>query len=579
MTENIYKDLILPETGPKYTDLNYPDVDVAIVMESTYPFLKGGVSAVVHDIITTNPDITFGIIHISWDSNSPSEDLYGMPQNVLWVKTIYISLDEHRDGFSLPVRELKMNSKQRTAACNEIIDALLALSEDADPNPLWSIYDRMFSEKNREYPGWALLGTKEFMQVFFTRMKLPGMSFSEAFWLVRTFFSLAYALLHERMPYARVYHAHTTGYASVIGAAAARDNGTSFFLTEHNLYVRDTVNTLLDRNMSLPVAVGDEDIFDLTPEQRAWVIWWIQMGRFCYPSANLITYLYPKAIDEAKGLHGLEEKSVILPNGMLLSDVNEAYALRRTAREKIELQGKNHHWKFVFIARVVPIKGLIDLIDTVSILKDQGYNLHIDCLGPTEHVPWYYDECREAIAAKGLEDYITFHGTVNVREKLGEFDALVMPSYNEGQPIVALEAMSASIPVIGSDVGGMSQLIDDTLVADNGEMIERCGILTQAGDPEGFAQALQRIMDNSAFYEQLCINARERVQQFFQLHTVMERYNMIYRDLGKMEPKPEHAGMSIDGVRSIPSDEREQQISLLERGLGSSLLAAPSTVS
>lgn len=90
MTENIYKDLILPETGPKYTDLNYPDVDVAIVMESTYPFLKGGVSAVVHDIITTNPDITFGIIHISWDSNSPSEDLYGMPQNVLWVKTIYI---------------------------------------------------------------------------------------------------------------------------------------------------------------------------------------------------------------------------------------------------------------------------------------------------------------------------------------------------------------------------------------------------------------------------------------------------------------------------------------------------------
>ncbi|MDF4345934.1 DUF3492 domain-containing protein, partial [Vibrio parahaemolyticus] len=235
------------------------------------------------DIITTNPDITFGIIHICWDSNSPSEDLYGMPQNVLWVKTIYISLDEHRDGFSLPVRELKMNSKQRTAACNEIIDALLALSEDADPNPLWSIYDRMFSEKNREYPGWALLGTKEFMQVFFTRMKLPGMSFSEAFWLVRTFFSLAYALLHERMPYARVYHAHTTGYASVIGAAAARDNGTSFFLTEHNLYVRDTVNTLLDRNMSLPVAVGDEDIFDLTPEQRAWVIWWIQMGRFCYP--------------------------------------------------------------------------------------------------------------------------------------------------------------------------------------------------------------------------------------------------------------------------------------------------------
>ena len=55
------------------------EVDVAIVAESTYPFLKGGVSAVVHDIIIGNPDLTFGIIHITWDSHSPLKDLYGMP--------------------------------------------------------------------------------------------------------------------------------------------------------------------------------------------------------------------------------------------------------------------------------------------------------------------------------------------------------------------------------------------------------------------------------------------------------------------------------------------------------------------
>ena len=108
------------------------------------------------------------------------------------------------------------------------------------------------------------------------------------------------------MPYARVYHADTTGYASLISAAAARDNHASFLLTEHNLYVRDTVNTLLDRNMSYPVRVEDPDTFDVTDEQRAWMIWWIQMGRFCYPSTDQITYLYPKAIEEAQGLHGIE---------------------------------------------------------------------------------------------------------------------------------------------------------------------------------------------------------------------------------------------------------------------------------
>lgn len=564
--QNTYKELQLPDPGEHYTDPQYPDVDVAIVMESTYPFLKGGVSAVVHDIITCNPDLSFGIIHIAWDSNSPSEDLYGIPDNVHWVKTLYISLEEHREGFSVSPEKLNMNAQERTEASHKIIDALIALAEDADPNPLWRVYDRGFSEKKREFPGWALLGTKEFMQVMFQRFSFHDMSFSDAFWLMRTFFSLAYALLNERMPYARVYHAHTTGYASLIGAAAARDNGTSFLLTEHNLYIRDTVNTMLDRNMSLPVAVGDEQIFDVTPEQRAWMVWWIQMGRFCYPSAERITYLYPKAIEEAKGLHGIEERSVILPNGMLISDVNEAYAKRRTARERIELAGKNHHWKFVFIARVVPIKGLIDLIDTVDLLRREGYeNLHIDCLGPTEHVPWYYDQCREAIAAKGLEDFFTFHGTVNVREKLGEYDALLMPSYNEGQPIVALEAMSASIPVIGSDVGGMSQLLDDILVAEDGTPVERCGILTQAGDAPGFAKAIKEVMDSPEFYEELCINARERVIRFFQLHDVMERYNFIYRELGhlglKTEDDMDHRPESITLEHKVsPEDTNTESI-------------------
>ena len=46
-----------------------------------------------------------------------------------------------------------------------------------------------------------------------------------------------FALLHERMPCARVYHAHTTGYAALIAAAVACDHGTSFLLTEHNPYI------------------------------------------------------------------------------------------------------------------------------------------------------------------------------------------------------------------------------------------------------------------------------------------------------------------------------------------------------
>ena len=117
--------------------------------------------------------------------------------------------------------------------------------------PLWELYDEGMNPRTRQYPLWALLGSREFMQALNER--LPGLGLpwptrsgscgSSSPWPTRCW---------ARPARARgVYHAHTTGYASLLGAAAARHNGTSFLLTEHNLYVRDTVNTLLDRNMAL----------------------------------------------------------------------------------------------------------------------------------------------------------------------------------------------------------------------------------------------------------------------------------------------------------------------------------------
>ncbi len=76
-----------------------PEVDVALVMESTYPYLKGGVSAVVHDIVTANPAITFGIIHMTWDRSAPHDVLYDLPPNVAWVHPLYLSMQEHRSDF------------------------------------------------------------------------------------------------------------------------------------------------------------------------------------------------------------------------------------------------------------------------------------------------------------------------------------------------------------------------------------------------------------------------------------------------------------------------------------------------
>src|SRR3954447_10365019 len=139
------------------SQLAYDGVDVAIVMESTYPYLKGGVSAVVHDIVTGNPDLTFGILHITWDRNSPQEDLYGMPENVRWVRPTYLSMQEHREGFlNLTPADLRMNGRQRTRLAHQLIDAWAAIPK-GDREPMWALYDEGMTPRTRHFPIWALL--------------------------------------------------------------------------------------------------------------------------------------------------------------------------------------------------------------------------------------------------------------------------------------------------------------------------------------------------------------------------------------------------------------------------------------
>ena len=488
-----------------------------------------------------------------------------MPDNVAWVRVLYLSMEEHQEDFlRARPRDLRMNRRQRRELSRRILGAMLALAQEGRTEPLWEIISEGLSA-SRRYPVWAILGTREFMEAYHDMMPDLGMSMTDIFWCLRDFFSLAYAVLAEPVPRAQVYHAHTTGYAALSAAAAARDHGTSFLLTEHNLYIRDTVNTKLERNMAKPVTTDyaflNEErehpgLGPVTLDERAWSVWFVEMGRFCYPSADMATYLYPKALEEARGIgapidqmnEGEKDRAIILPNGMLIESVAEAYYARQAARARILAEGRGHVWRFVFIARVVPIKGLTDLIRSLAVLRDQGLvNFHLDVLGPKDHLPEYYELCLRTIEELNMGEYITFHGTVNVRAMLDRFDLLLMPSYNEGQPIVALEAMAASIPLVSTDVGGMSQLIDDVLVAPDGHEIGNCGILTIPGDIHGFAAALRTLMEEPSIYERYCVNAYDRIISFFQLRLVMDRYNTIYRELGKLPPRAPEFDPEYDG--------------------------------
>lgn len=510
-------------------DTPLPEVDVALVMESTYPFLKGGVSAVVHDLISHNPDLTFGIIHIAWDSHSESEDLYGMPDNVVWVDMIYLSLADFREEFAAAVHRSASDNRRIT---RQLLSAVRDL-ENGDTAQLWQLYDDAINPLSRSWRLWSVLDSREFMDACMALLpEDDDTSLGQLFWLMRDFFTLAFALTDRIHPVAKVYHAHTTGYASLVAATAARQHSRKFFLTEHNLHVRDTVNALVEQRMDNRVTKTSWRDLPRTTFERAWAYWWCQLGVFLYPSIDYVTYLHPAAVREALALGMQHPAAEILPNGLDWEVFEDARQGRRAAVAEIE-SGRHPHWRFACIARIVPIKGVIELADIVAELRGRGYtDFTVDLLGPTEHDPDYYGRCASHIRQLGLEEIIRFRGTVKVRDELHLYDALLLTSFNEGQPIVVLEAMAAGLPTLGTDVGGMDMTVVLPLTDEEGQNIGPCGDLVKAGDIEGFADMAAKLMDSPTLYLTWRENAFARLRATFLMSQIMGRYNEIYRSLG-----------------------------------------------
>ena len=96
--------------------------------------------------------------------------------------------------------------------------------------------------------------------------------------------------------------------------------------------------------------------------------------------------------------------------------------------------------------------------------------------------------------------------------------ALVLPSFSEGLPRVALEALARGRPVIGSRAGG----IPDAVV-DGGN-----GLLVPSGDPEALAEAVVRLCSDRALAEQLAARARPSIEE---LLTPPEEYARLTSDL------------------------------------------------
>jgi glycosyltransferase involved in cell wall biosynthesis len=105
---------------------------------------------------------------------------------------------------------------------------------------------------------------------------------------------------------------------------------------------------------------------------------------------------------------------------------------------------------------------------------------------------------------------------------LAEADISVLASKWESFGLSALEAMSASVPVVVSRVGGLPELVD-----------ESCGILVEKSDEKGMKEALEKLIQNRELRKKLGETARLRAEIMFSLDKMLAKTEEVYRAILK----------------------------------------------
>jgi glycosyltransferase involved in cell wall biosynthesis len=134
------------------------------------------------------------------------------------------------------------------------------------------------------------------------------------------------------------------------------------------------------------------------------------------------------------------------------------------------------------------------------------------------------------VAELGMTDFTTFPGRLGddiLPAYYAAADVCVVPSHYEPFGLVAIEAMASSTPVVASDVGGLQFTV----------VPEETGLLAAPQDEAAFAAAIDRILSNPDWANQLGQQARVRVEEKFSWDGVAHQLSELYIKLLKEPAK------------------------------------------
>jgi glycosyltransferase involved in cell wall biosynthesis len=212
-----------------------------------------------------------------------------------------------------------------------------------------------------------------------------------------------------------------------------------------------------------------------------------------------------------KRIYGVECKAMV-PNCIPVENYRRSLADRAHWREKEHFD--RDAILFTCVGRLEPQKNPLLLLQAFAALKDP--RIHLIMMGEGS----LREQLATYIREHGLERRVHLLGKRNeVPECLAASDVFVLSSNWEGNPLAVMEAMAAGLPVVGTTVGGIPELVE------SGQQ----GILVPPGDCAAFTDAMRTLLNDPEKRAAMGNAARVRATAAFNVERMAQGYESIYR--------------------------------------------------
>lgn len=470
---------------------------ICMIAEGCYPYVIGGVSGWVHNLIKLFPEIEFNLVSIVADRSYRGRFAYKLPDNLTEVYEVYLQDVEWVGNARVKSNRISLKKKE--------VEALrsLIIGEDVD----WVTVFRMFNRQDISVNN--LLMSPQFLEITkeFYRLRYVNIIFSDFLWTLRSMYLPLFLALKFVPPKADIYHSVSTGYAGIIGCkAVSLYPDARLLISEHGIYTRE-------REEEIIKAKWVQNVY-----KTIWIDQFRKMSKCAYYFGDLVTSLFEEARSLQLNLGCPISKTVITPNGI----DTEAF-------KDIPMKDPDDPYINIgAVIRVTPIKDVKTMINAFYFAYKKQPRLKLWIMGPLDEDPEYVDECMELVRMLKAEN-IVFTGRIDTRDYIGKMDFLILTSISEGQPLSILEGFAAKKPCIATNVGNCNGLLHG-----ENDSFGEAGIVVPVMNVSEIADAILKLANNPEMVKKMGENGYKRLMFRYRNAYMEETYRNIYKTLARM---------------------------------------------